>query len=61
MSEDDSILTNSLVSQPKTAVRKTDLLNQYLAEVRQYPLLTPEEEHALAVRYTEGDEEAGGG
>jgi RNA polymerase sigma-32 factor len=37
-----------------------DLLNYYLAQVRQYPLLSPEEEKALAVRYQEdGDREAG--
>jgi RNA polymerase sigma-32 factor len=37
-----------------------DLLQAYLTEVRQYPLLDPEEEKALAVRYIEhGDEEAG--
>lgn len=39
--------------------RKDDLLSQYLAEVRRYPLLDPEEEHKLAVRYAEtGDQEA---
>jgi RNA polymerase sigma-32 factor len=42
------------------SMQKTDLLNQYLAEVRKYPLLDPEEERALAIRYIEeGDEEAG--
>lgn len=41
-------------------LKKSSLLNQYLAEVRRYPILTPEEEHDLAVRYRdEGDEDAG--
>ena len=47
-------------SPKKTAVQKADLLNQYLAEVRRYPLLTPEEEKKLAIRYHEDeDQEAG--
>lgn len=52
---------NELVEQPKsTAIQRSNLLNQYLAEVRRYPLLSQEEEHELAVRYRdEGDEEAG--
>jgi RNA polymerase sigma-32 factor len=41
------------------AARKDDLLAYYLAEVRQYPLLDPEEEKRLAIRYTEtGDADA---
>lgn len=44
----------------KGGLQRSSLLNQYLAEVRRYPILTQEEEHALAVRYIEeGDEEAG--
>ena len=44
----------------KGGLQKSSLLNQYLAEVRRYPILSQEEEHALAVRYIEdGDEEAG--
>jgi len=31
-----------------------DPVSRYLAEIRRYPLLTPEEEHDLAVRYREG-------
>ena len=43
-----------------TKLQRSSLLNQYLAEVRRYPILTPEEEHALAVQYMEhGDEQAG--
>lgn len=42
-----------------TALVPYDSLNRYLAEIRRYPLLTPEEEHDLAVRYKEyGDIEA---
>lgn len=44
----------------KGGLQKSSLLNQYLAEVRRYPILSQEEEHALAVRYLEeGDEAAG--
>ena len=35
-----------------------DDVRQYLSEIRQYPLLSPEEEYALAKRCAEGDEEA---
>lgn len=39
---------------PPSALRKPkDLLAFYMAEVRRYPLLSPEEEHDLAVRYRE--------
>lgn len=37
----------------ESAIVPSDPLAQYLAEIRKYPLLTPEEEHALAVRYYE--------
>lgn len=41
------------------ALVSQDPLIAYLAEIRKYPLLTPEEEHDLAVRYREsGDKEA---
>jgi len=44
---------------PRGVTRSKDLLQYYLAEVRRYPLLTPEEEKSLAVRYQEtGDREA---
>ncbi len=36
-----------------TAARSTDLLGFYLAEVRRYPILEPEEEKELAVSYLE--------
>lgn len=36
-----------------TALVPFDPLQRYLAEIRRYPLLTPEEEHELAVRYKE--------
>ncbi|MBW1877970.1 MAG: sigma-70 family RNA polymerase sigma factor [Deltaproteobacteria bacterium] len=45
---------------PAGSISRTgDLLQYYLAEVRRYPLLTPEEEKKLAVRYQDtGDREA---
>lgn len=47
------------LSPSSTTARKGDLLSYYLAEVRRYPLLEPEEEKALAIRYQEtGDAEA---
>jgi len=50
----------SLALSEKKQLQQTNLLNQYLAEVRRYPILTPEEEHELAVKYLQdGDEEAG--
>jgi len=46
-------------TEPDTALVPYDPLQRYLAEIRRYPLLTPEEEHQLAVRYKEhGDVEA---
>jgi RNA polymerase sigma-32 factor len=42
-----------------TALVPYDSLHRYLAEIRRYPLLSPEEEHELAVQYKEyGDIEA---
>src|SRR3989441_3042037 len=42
-----------------TALVPYDSLQRYLAEIRRYPLLSPAEEHDLAVRYKEyGDIEA---
>lgn len=41
------------------ALTSQDPLIAYLTEVRRYPLLSPEEEHELAIRYREeGDKEA---
>ena len=37
----------------ETALVPQDPLGRYLAEIRRYPLLTPEEEHRLAVEYKE--------
>lgn len=49
-----------VVKGSSTKVQKSDLLNLYLAEIRRYPLLSDEEERALAVRYhQQQDEEAG--
>jgi RNA polymerase sigma-32 factor len=42
-----------------TALVPQDSLSRYLAEIRRYPLLTPEEEHRLALEYKEyGDLQA---
>jgi len=42
-----------------SALVRYDPLRHYLAEIRRYPLLSPQEEHDLAVRYREyGDLEA---
>ena len=42
-----------------TALARRDPLAAYMAEARRYPLLTREEEHALAVRWVEdGDQDA---
>ena len=47
------------LAKPTSAATKNDLLSYYLAEVRRYPLLEPEEEKSLAIRYQEsGDSEA---
>ena len=35
-----------------------DGVRQYLKEIRQYPLLTPQEERELAIRCAAGDEDA---
>ena len=44
---------------PPRGVTGKDLLSHYLAEVRRYPLLTPEEEKGYALRFAEnGDPEA---
>jgi RNA polymerase sigma-32 factor len=46
-------------SSTETALVPYDSLQRYLAEIRRYPLLSPEEEHELAVQYKEyGDIEA---
>ncbi len=60
---DDSSKTTLPAVRPPSGLTKSgkggDLLSRYLSEVRQYPLLDPEEEKALAIRYRdEGDEEA---
>ncbi len=39
--------------EPSTSLVKSDPLQRYLAEIRQHALLSPEEEHRLAVRYYE--------
>jgi RNA polymerase sigma-32 factor len=43
-----------------TALALRDPMGAYMAEVRRYPLLTREEEYALAVRWVEEDDAAAG-
>lgn len=43
---------------PKRIKRSRDLLNYYMAEVRRYPLLTPEQEKSLAIAYQEDGDRA---
>jgi RNA polymerase sigma-32 factor len=48
------------LSTPREAMPARDLLNHYLAELRKYPLLSPEEEKEVAIAYYErGDQAAG--
>ena len=64
MSEDDTptpapVAIPAIKPPPAGLRRSRDLLNFYMAEVRRYPLLNPEQEKALALRYQEdGDREA---
>lgn len=52
--------TQSLISTTaEKSITSTDPLITYLNEIRKYPLLTPQEEHELAVKYKEsGDKQA---
>jgi RNA polymerase sigma-32 factor len=55
---EDKLIDNELFSPdaefPRTELPvKVDILSRYLAEIDRFPLLTPEEEHSLAVRYKE--------
>ena len=59
-SSDQSSASVIHIPSKTSSVQKADLLNQYLAEVRRYPLLSPEEERKLAIQYREEeDQEAG--
>jgi RNA polymerase sigma-32 factor len=52
--------TMPALSTPRETMPAKDLLNHYLAELRKYPLLTPEEEKEVAIAYYEhGDQAAG--
>ncbi len=52
--------TMPALSTPRQSMPARDLLNHYLAELRKYPLLTPEQEKEAAVAYYEhGDQAAG--
>ncbi len=48
------------VPSSRAGVASRDLLNHYLAELRRYPLLTPEEEKEVAVAYYEDGDQAAG-
>ncbi len=48
----------STVATEEKVNRVTEDMQQYLKEVRQYPLLTPEQERQLAISCAGGDEEA---
>ena len=52
-------ITGDDADKAETALVPTDSLSRYMAEIRRYPLLSPEEEHELAVQYKEyGDVQA---
>lgn len=48
-----------LPAPPRSVTRTRDLLSYYLSQVRQYPLMSPEEEKEVAIRWHEdGDRQA---
>lgn len=49
----ESHIYDSVDVSPETGLIPSDPFTQYLAEIRKYPLLTPEEEKQLAIRYFE--------
>ena len=54
-----SVSTAAETDKMETALIPTDSLSRYMAEIRRYALLSPEEEHELAVQYKEyGDIQA---
>jgi RNA polymerase sigma-32 factor len=54
-----SVTTVEEADKMETALIPTDSLSRYMAEIRRYALLSPEEEHELAVQYKEyGDVQA---
>ena len=54
-----SVTTADEADKMETALIPTDSLSRYMAEIRRYALLSPEEEHELAVQYKEyGDVQA---
>lgn len=44
---------DALAKSSTASVARVDLLQQYLREIQRHPLLTPEEEHELAVSYVQ--------
>jgi RNA polymerase sigma-32 factor len=51
--QDEGFGEPSVESIPSGAITRADPLAAYMAEAQRYPLLTPEEEHRLAVEYTD--------
>lgn len=49
----ESRLPVSKAGSGATSLARVDAMQAYMAEVQRHPLLTPEEEHTLAVRYAE--------
>lgn len=45
--------TDSLATTKTASIARVDLLQQYLREIQRHSLLTPDEEHELAVRYVQ--------
>jgi len=57
--EDDPPAETALVPAASKSLARFDALQSYINQARRYPLLTPEEEHEIAVRYVEsGDIDA---
>ena len=57
--EKDIAKTRRAAPEGTTALARRDPMAAYMADARRYPLLTREEEHALAVRWVEdGDQDA---
>ena len=58
LDEDPALPEASTESTRGGSLARRDPMGQYMREVRRYPLLTPEEEHALAVRLVEHGDSA---
>ena len=54
--EEDGKLAEPRFASESTSLVRFDPLQQYLSEIRRYPLLTPDEEHSLAAEYQQTKE-----